>query len=153
VVADDKGYHSGAVLEQIKKKGVRTYIPEKKQAGKRPWKGKEKEQRAVYQNRQRVRGDYGKRLHLLHNLSEALIDSLVPHHRLLVEVAKATSTQSEATAVSITHESDAAESRSRRQDIRQQKNRERRLACYEAVMEQVRQGVTQVEIAHRFGLG
>jgi len=61
-VVADKGYHSGAVLEEIKEKEVRTYIPEKKQAGKRHWKGKEKEQRAVYQNRQRVRGDYGKRL-------------------------------------------------------------------------------------------
>jgi len=50
------------VLEQIKKNEVRTYIPEKKQAGKRHWKGKEKEQQAVYQNRQRVRGDYGKSL-------------------------------------------------------------------------------------------
>jgi transposase len=58
----DKGYHSGAVLEEIKEKEVRTYIPEKKQAGKRHWKGKEKEQQAVYQNRQRVRGKYGKSL-------------------------------------------------------------------------------------------
>lgn len=31
-------------------------------AGKRYWKVKEKEQQAVYQNRQRVRGDYGKSL-------------------------------------------------------------------------------------------
>jgi Transposase and inactivated derivatives len=58
----DKGYHSGTVLEQIKENKVRTCIPEKKQAGKRHWKGKEKEQQAVYQNRQRVRGDYGKSL-------------------------------------------------------------------------------------------
>jgi len=58
----DKGYHSGAVLGQIKENEVHTYIPEKKQAGNRHWKGKEKEQRAVYQNRQRVRGEYGKSL-------------------------------------------------------------------------------------------
>ena len=58
----DKGYHSGAVLEHIKEKEVRTYIPEKKQAGKRHWKGKQSEQRAVHQNRQRVRGEYGKSL-------------------------------------------------------------------------------------------
>ena len=58
----DKGYHSGATLEQVKDFEVRTYIPEKKQAGKRHWKGKRSEQRAVYQNRQRVRGEYGKRL-------------------------------------------------------------------------------------------
>jgi transposase len=58
----DKGYHSGAVLEQIKGLEVRTYIPEKKQAGKRHWKGKQGEQQAVYQNRRRVRGKYGKSL-------------------------------------------------------------------------------------------
>jgi transposase len=58
----DKGYHSGATLEQVKELEVRTYIPEKKQAGKRHWKGKQGQQRAVYQNRQRVRGKYGKSL-------------------------------------------------------------------------------------------
>jgi transposase len=58
----DKGYHSGPVLEQVKELEVRTYIPEKKQAGKRHWKGKQGQQQAVYQNRQRVRRDYGKSL-------------------------------------------------------------------------------------------
>jgi transposase len=58
----DKGSHSGAVLEQVKELEVRTYIPEKKQAGKRHWKGKQGQQQAVYQNRQRVRRDYGKSL-------------------------------------------------------------------------------------------
>jgi transposase len=58
----DKGYHSGAALEQVKDLEVRTYIPEKKQAGKRHWKGKQGQQQAVYRNRQRVRGKYGKSL-------------------------------------------------------------------------------------------
>src|SRR5271166_2039180 len=58
----DKGYHSGAVVEQVKELEVRTYIPEKKQAGKRHWKGKQGQQQAVYQNRQRVRGEYGEKL-------------------------------------------------------------------------------------------
>ena len=58
----DKGYHSGAVLEQVKELAVRTYIPEKKQAGKRHWEGKQGQQQAVYQNRQRVRRAYGKSL-------------------------------------------------------------------------------------------
>ena len=58
----DKGYHSGEALEQIKKLEVRTYIPEKKQPGKRHWRGKQGQQQAVYQNRQRVRGGYGKKL-------------------------------------------------------------------------------------------
>jgi len=43
----DKGYHSGAVVEQVKELEVRTYIPEKKQAGKRHWKGKQGQQQAV----------------------------------------------------------------------------------------------------------
>ena len=58
----DKGYHSGEALEQVKELEVRTYIPEKKQPGKRHWKGKQGQQQAVYQNRQRVRGEYGKKL-------------------------------------------------------------------------------------------
>jgi hypothetical protein len=93
------------------------------------------------------------RWHLLHNLSEALIDALRPHHRLLAEVAKTTSGQPEEDAVPNTLQSNAANPRTRRQKIRQQENRERRLACYEAVMEQLRQGVTQVDIARRCSLG
>jgi transposase len=58
----DKGYHSGAVLERVKSYEVRTYIPEKKQEGKRHWEGKTEEQQAVYQNRRRVRRGYGKSL-------------------------------------------------------------------------------------------
>src|SRR5450756_51970 len=58
----DKGYHSGAVVQRVKSYEVRSYIPEKKQKGRRHWQGKAEEQRAVYQNRRRVRGEYGKSL-------------------------------------------------------------------------------------------
>jgi transposase len=58
----DKGYHSGAVVERVKAYEVRSYIPEKKQTGRRSWAGKAEEQQAVYQNRRRVRGEYGKSL-------------------------------------------------------------------------------------------
>jgi transposase len=58
----DRGYHSGAVLEQVKDLDVRTYIPERKQAGKRNWDGKQSEQQAVEANQNRVTGDYGKQL-------------------------------------------------------------------------------------------
>src|SRR5216684_489555 len=61
-VVGDKGYHSGAALVRMKESGVRTYIPEKRQAGKRHWTGKKDEQQAVYANRQRVSGNYGKSL-------------------------------------------------------------------------------------------
>jgi transposase len=41
---------------------VRSYIPEKQQKGRRNWAGKPAEQQAVYANRRRVRGEYGKSL-------------------------------------------------------------------------------------------
>jgi hypothetical protein len=41
---------------------VRGSIPEKKPKGRRDWQGQRAEQQAVYQNRRRVRGEYGKSL-------------------------------------------------------------------------------------------
>ncbi len=58
----DKGYHSSAVVQRMKSYEVRTYIPEKKQKGRRDWQGQRAEQQAVYQNRRRARGEYGKSL-------------------------------------------------------------------------------------------
>jgi transposase len=61
-VVADKGYHSGPALQEMKAVGVRTYIPEKKQAWKRHWVGKEEEQQVVYANRQRLQRPKGKGL-------------------------------------------------------------------------------------------
>src|ERR1035438_1966271 len=61
-VVTDKGYHSGATLVMLKDAEVRTYIPEKQQQGQRHWDGKGEQQKAVYENRRRVNGAYGKRL-------------------------------------------------------------------------------------------
>ncbi len=61
-VVADKGYHSGAVVQRVKSYEMRSYIPEKQQKGRRHWQGKAEEQQAVYQNRRRVRGEYGKSL-------------------------------------------------------------------------------------------
>src|SRR5664280_1945526 len=58
----DKGYHSGAVVQRVKSYQVRSYMPEKKPQGLRNWAGKQAEQQAVYANRRRVRGEYGKSL-------------------------------------------------------------------------------------------
>jgi transposase len=58
----DKGYHSGAVVAWVGENEVATYIPERKQAGKRNWDGKQAEQQAVEANHGRVTGDYGKQL-------------------------------------------------------------------------------------------
>lgn len=61
-VVGEKGYHSGAALVNLQSAEVRTYIPEKKQPGHRHWEGKAEEQQAVYANRRRLKGAYGKRL-------------------------------------------------------------------------------------------
>jgi transposase len=61
-VVADKGYHSGPALQEMQAAGVRTYIPEKQQAGKRHWVGKEEERDVVYANRQRLQRPKGKRL-------------------------------------------------------------------------------------------
>jgi len=58
----DKGYHSGEVVERVKNYEVRSYLPEKRPKGRRHWQGKRAEQQAVYENRRRVRGEYGKSL-------------------------------------------------------------------------------------------
>lgn len=58
----DKGYHSGAVMERMQSYQVRSYVPEPKPKGRRHWEGKRDQQRAVYSNRRRVRGEYGKSL-------------------------------------------------------------------------------------------
>src|SRR5581483_2833493 len=60
-VVADKGYHSGAVVMGLGEVPVRSYLPEP-QRGRRKWAGKEAEQKAVYGNRRRVQGCYGKRL-------------------------------------------------------------------------------------------
>src|ERR1700691_2505255 len=58
----DKGYHSGAVLQHVKSYEVRSYLPEKQQKWRRSGQGKPAEQQAVYENRRRVRSEYGKSL-------------------------------------------------------------------------------------------
>jgi hypothetical protein len=55
-------YHSGAVVEWVGESEVLSYIPARKQAGKRNWKGKQRERQAVEANHDRVTGDYGKQL-------------------------------------------------------------------------------------------
>jgi transposase len=57
----DKGYHSGSVLKDLHGADCRSYIPEPDR-GPRKWDGKAEEQKQVYANRRRVKGDRSKRL-------------------------------------------------------------------------------------------
>jgi len=61
-IVADKGYHSGAVLERARSYKVRSYIPERQQKGQRKWAGKAAQQQAVYANRRRIQGNYGRSL-------------------------------------------------------------------------------------------
>src|SRR5260370_26892146 len=60
-VVADKGYHSGAVVQDLHAVGCRSYIPEPDR-GRRHWEGKAAEQKQVYANRRRIRGARSKRL-------------------------------------------------------------------------------------------
>lgn len=91
------------------------------------------------------------RWHLLHNLSEALVDALRPHHRLLAEGARTVAEKSKPTTEAVVEPLPAE--RSSRSRLRIEQNRERRIARYEAVMERFQQGVSQREIARQCGLG
>ena len=57
----DKGYHSNAVLKDLRDCDIRTYISEPDR-GRRKWAGKAEEGDAVYANRRRIRGGRGQKL-------------------------------------------------------------------------------------------
>src|SRR5213594_1487432 len=63
-VVADKGYHSGDALKELHIERRRSYIPEP-QHRRRRWWGKRVEQKRVYRNRRRVRGEHSKRLQKL----------------------------------------------------------------------------------------
>lgn len=56
----DKGYHSDTVMVDLAEMEIKSYVAEPKR--KRKWKGKEKEQRAVYANRRRLKTKRGVKL-------------------------------------------------------------------------------------------
>lgn len=90
------------------------------------------------------------RWHLLHNMTEALMEALAPHYRLLNEAARAV-----ASAETIPEQAPAKNgpgvSLPRARQL-QHENRQRRLDRYEVMMERVRQGLSQREIGRQCGL-
>jgi transposase len=90
------------------------------------------------------------RWHLLRNLSEALVEALAPHHRLLAEVGRAVAEKPGSGTESVV-ESPSTRPRSRYW-LRIEQNREHRMARYETVMGLFRDGVSQREIARQCGL-
>jgi transposase len=62
---EDKGYHKATLLRRLKTQRYRTYIPERRQAGRRRWtdKGGTPTAVAFHQNRARGLRSLGKRYH------------------------------------------------------------------------------------------
>ena len=60
-VVADKGYHSNGSMMDLEEMNIRSYVSEPDR-GRRDWTDKADEQRAVYANRRRIKGDRGKRL-------------------------------------------------------------------------------------------
>jgi hypothetical protein len=59
----DKGYHAVETLVDCEKRGVRTYIPERKASGQRKWKDKSAESEHAFRaNRRRIRGQRNAKL-------------------------------------------------------------------------------------------
>jgi len=61
-VVTDRGYHSTAVLLKLEHAGLRSYVSEPDR-GRRRWKKNIDGKLATYDNRRRIRGERGKRLH------------------------------------------------------------------------------------------
>ncbi|EDM77045.1 transposase, IS5 family, truncation [Plesiocystis pacifica SIR-1] len=60
-VVADAGYHSNKVMTDLVESELRSYIAEPKR-GRRNWKGKAEEKKAVHANRRRTKGARGRRL-------------------------------------------------------------------------------------------
>lgn len=159
-----KGHRYGTILCDLEQGKVIDLLPERSEESTEAWMRRHPGTEIVSRDRASLYAEaatkaapkaiqVADRWHLLHNLSEALVDALAPHHRLLNEVAKATADKPETTEPPPAQLADSAPPRTRRQRERQKANRDRRLVCYETVMAQLRQGLTQTEIAHRNGLG
>jgi transposase len=61
-VVADKGYHSNETMRDMRELEIRSYVSEPNYRGRRRWKDKSAEQRAVYGNRRRIHGNRGKAL-------------------------------------------------------------------------------------------
>jgi transposase len=90
------------------------------------------------------------RWHLLHNMLDALIEALAPHHRLLTEVARAVAEKSQSATEAETEPLPAKPLSRHRRLIEQ--NRERRMERYQTVTALFKRGVSQREIARQYGL-
>jgi transposase len=160
-----KGQRYGTILCDLEQSKVIDLLPERSEGSTEDWIRNHPGTEIVSRDRASLYAEaatkaapqaiqVADRWHLLHNMSDTLTDVLTPFHRLLTEVAKATAITPEVKdTAAVTQTVSTVPARAQRQQQRKKENRERRIASYETVMELLRQGLKQSEVAHRCGLG
>ncbi len=160
-----KGQRYGTILCDLEQSMVIDLLPERSEGSTEDWIRNHPGTEIVSRDRASLYAEaatkaapqaiqVADRWHLLHNMSDTLTDVLTPFHRLLTEVAKATAITPEVKdTAAVTQTVSTGPARAQRQQQRKKENRERRIASYDGVMELLRQGLTQSEVAYRCGLG
>lgn len=121
-----KGHRYGTILCDLERGKVIDLLPERSEESTEAWMRRHPGTEIVSRDRASLYAEaatkaapraiqVADRWHLLHNLSETLVDVLAPHHRLLTEVAKATSDKPDASEPSSTQPANPAPPRSHRQ--------------------------------------
>jgi transposase len=154
-----KGHRYGTILCDLERGKVIDLLPDRSEESTERWLHEHPGAEIVSRDRASLYAEaatkaapqavqVADRWHLLHNLTESLSDVLVPYHRLLTRAAGVTAAKREVSAA----QPGIVQPLSRSQSLQQQR-REHRLSRYEAVMELLRQGVSQSEAARHCGLG
>ncbi len=87
-VATDKGYHQAELIRSLNQdQGITTYIPERKTSKRRRWKGNTDARREFHANRQRAKGNEGKRLG---RLRSCLVERSFAHLKCSSNLARMT---------------------------------------------------------------
>jgi len=156
-----KGYRYGTILCDLERGKVIDLLPDRSAESTEQWLRAHPGAEIISRDRASLYAEavskaapravqVADRWHLMRNLSEALVDALAPHHRLLTEVRRAVADESKPETEPASETPHAV--LSSRNRFRIQQSRERRMARYETVLDLFRQGVSQREIARQCAL-
>jgi transposase len=153
-----KGQRYGTILCDLERHQVVDLLPDRRTASVKEWLRDHAGVAVISRDRASAYAEAAReaapeavqvadRWHVLHNLIEALQRILESKHDLLSQAAKAIAQQHPASPQMVA-ETEPEPPTTRAERLRES-NRSRRLARYKAVMELVRQGVSQQEISRR----
>jgi transposase len=153
-----KGHRYGTILCDLERAKVIDLLPERSVESTEQWLRAHPGTRIISRDRASLYAEaatkaapqavqVADRWHLLHNLTETLVDVLRPHHRLLTEAARAIVKDAKPVTEAPVQQAATQATLPSHAYQMQEQNRNRRLASYEAVMELVRQGVSERQVA------